>query len=86
MSTRTVRLDDESEQALEEIRAATGLRVSEALKRGLQALRSELQQDAGRVPFDVYRELDLGVGGYASVPSFAVKRGVREKLKKKVST
>ena len=86
MPIRTVRLDDESEQALEEIRAATGLRVSEALKRGLQALRSELQQDAGRVPYDVYRELDLGVGGYASVPSSAAKRGVREKLKKKVST
>jgi hypothetical protein len=83
--TRTVRLDDESEKVLEEIRAATGLRVSEALKRGLQALRSELQHDAGRVPYDVYRELDLGAGGYASVPSAAVKRGVRAKLAKKLS-
>jgi hypothetical protein len=85
MPTRTVRLDDESEKVLEEIRAATGLRVSEALKRGLQALRSELEHDAGRVPYDVYRELDLGAGGYASVPSTAVKRGVREKLTKKLS-
>jgi hypothetical protein len=84
MPTRTVRLDEESEKVLEEIRAATGLRVSEALKRGLQALRSELQHDAGRVPYDVFRELDLGVGAYASVPSFDVKRGVREKLKKKL--
>jgi hypothetical protein len=85
MPIRTVRLDDESEKVLEEIRAATGLRVSEALKRGLQALRSELQHDAGRVAYDVYQELDLGAGGHASVPSSAVKRGVREKLKKKLS-
>ena len=54
------------------------------MKRGLRALRSEIERDAGRNPYDVYRELDLGPGGYASNPSTEVKRGVRERLKKKL--
>ena len=37
MATRTVRLDDEAEAALREIRDATGLPISEALKRGLRS-------------------------------------------------
>jgi hypothetical protein len=85
MSTRTVRLDDETEQALAEIQAATGLRVSEALKRGIHVLRSEIVREGGRRPYDVFRELDLGPGGYASVPSSDVKRGVREAVKKKLA-
>ena len=36
MSTRTVRLDEESEQALEEVRQQTGRSVSAALKQGLE--------------------------------------------------
>lgn len=39
MATRTVRLDDEAEAALQQIRDATGLPISEALKRGLQTLK-----------------------------------------------
>lgn len=85
MSTRTVRLDDETEQALAEIQAATGLRVSEALKRGIHVLRSEIARKGGRLPYDVFRELDLGPGGYASAPSSDVKRGVREAVKKKLA-
>jgi plasmid stability protein len=50
MATRTVRLDDETEQALAEIRAATGLRMSEALKRGIHALRSEIVREGGCRP------------------------------------
>ncbi len=85
MASRTVRLDDEAERALAEVRAATGLRVSEALKRGLHALRSEVARDGGRIPYDIYRELDLGPGGYATASSTDVKRGVREKLKQKLN-
>jgi plasmid stability protein len=85
MATRTVRLDDETEQALAEIRAATGLRMSEALKRGIHALRSEIVREGGCRPYDVFRELDLGPGGYASVPSTEVKRGVKEAVRKKLA-
>jgi hypothetical protein len=84
MATRTVRLDDEAEQALKEVRAATGLPISEALKRGLRSLRDQVRDGAGRAPYEIYRELDLGAGGYASTPSSDVKRGVRRVLKKKL--
>jgi hypothetical protein len=42
-------------------------------------------REGGRLPYDVFRELDLGPGGYASVPSTDVKRGVREALKRKLA-
>jgi hypothetical protein len=83
MGTRTVRLDDETEKSLEEIRTATGLSISEVLKRGILAFREEVSQKASRTPFDVYSELDLGAGGYAIAPSTEVRRGVREALRKK---
>ena len=63
MATRTVRLDDEAEAALDEIRKATGLPISEALKQGLRTLRERVGQDPRRTPYDAYRQLDLGPGG-----------------------
>ena len=42
MATRTVRLDDEAEAALQQIRKATGLPISEALKQGLRSLRQRV--------------------------------------------
>jgi hypothetical protein len=83
MGTRTVRLDDETEQSLEEIRRRTGLSISEVLKRGIQAFRRETSRSVSPTPFEIYRELDLGPGGYALVPSTDVRRGVREALRKK---
>lgn len=80
---RTVRLDDEAEDALAEIREATGLPISEALKRGLRSLRQQVAQDAARTPFDVYQQLDLGPGGYAVAPSTDTRRGVTEALRRK---
>jgi antitoxin component of RelBE/YafQ-DinJ toxin-antitoxin module len=83
MATRTVRLDDEAEDALAEIREATGLPISEALKRGLRSLRQQVVQDAERTPFDLYQQLDLGPGGYAIAPSTDTRRGVAEALRRK---
>lgn len=83
MATRTVRLDDEAERTLKEVQDATGLAISEALKRGLRSLRDQVRTEASKRPYDVYATLDLGQGGYASVPSTEVKRGVREALRKK---
>ncbi|HSF14329.1 MAG TPA: ribbon-helix-helix protein, CopG family [Vicinamibacteria bacterium] len=83
MGTRTVRLDDETEQTLEEIRQATGLSISEVLKRGIAAFREELARHASQSPFDVYQRLDLGPGGYAIASSTDVRGGVREALRKK---
>jgi hypothetical protein len=35
--------------------------------------------------YDIYRELDLGPGGYSSVPSTETRRGVREAILKKLN-
>jgi hypothetical protein len=84
MAIRTVRLDAETEKALQEIQAATGLPISEALKRGLRSLHEQVTRNTGRVPYDVYRELDLGAGGYAIAPSPAARRAVRDAIRKKL--
>ena len=84
MATRTVRLDEETEKALQEVQAATGLPISEALKRGLRSLREEVRREAERTPYDIYRELGLGAGGYAIAPSTDTRRGVREAIRRKV--
>lgn len=84
MATRTVRLDVETEQVLDEVRAATGLAVSDVLKAGLRSLQEKLRAgEASRSPYDIYRELDLGSGGYAIAPSTDVRSAVRRRLKAK---
>lgn len=85
VATRTVRLDDEAEAVLREIREATGLPISEALKQGLQSLRQRVEEELKRGPYDVYQQLDLGPGGYASAPSTQTRRGVAAALRKKRS-
>lgn len=84
MATRTVRLDEEAESALREVRQVTGLSISEALKRGLRALRERVAAEPQRTPYDVYRQLDLGPGSYTIAPSTETHRGVRQALKKKL--
>lgn len=83
MATRTVRLDDEAEAALQQIRDATGLPISEALKKGLQALKQRVGEESGRRPYDFYQQLDLGPGGYAVAPSTDTRLGVATALRKK---
>ena len=84
MATRTVRLDREAETVLKEVQDATGLPMSEAFKRGLRILQEQVRHKAVRRPYDTYRQLDLGPGGYARVPSTDAKRGVREAVRKKL--
>lgn len=83
MATRTVRLDPESERILSDIQEATGLPVSDVLKRGLIALRASLREEIARNPYAVYDELDLGPGGYAVAPARGAKRAIRELLSRK---
>ena len=84
MATRTVRLDDEAERALKQVKRATGLSTSGALKKGLLALRDEVAGQGSKDPYDVYRELELGPGGYAIAPSTQTRRGMHESLKRKL--
>lgn len=81
---RTVRLDDETEKILEEIVAVTGLSVSAAMKKGLLVLRDDVARNVQRVPYDVYKELDLGPGGYAIAPATRTRRAVRAAIRRKL--
>jgi Arc/MetJ-type ribon-helix-helix transcriptional regulator len=83
MSTRTVRLDTDEERVLEELVRKTKLPVSEVLRRGLRALERETAETAPRKPFEIYRELDLGPGGYARHPATDSRRGAREAILRK---
>jgi len=84
VATRTVRLDDEAEAALAHIRRTTGLEISEALKRGLRTLQERVDRESSRTPYDVYRQLDLGPGGYLIAPSTETRQGVRKAIRKKL--
>lgn len=84
MPIRTVRLDDEAETNLRQIREATGLPISEALKQGLQSLKRQIQDSSPQSPYDLYRQLDLGPGGYAAAPSTEKRLGVTAALRKKL--
>ena len=84
MAIRTVRLDDETEATLQEIRAATGLPISEVLKEGLRSLQQQVRNSAGQRPYDLYARLDLGPGGYASASSTETRRGVAAAIRKKL--
>lgn len=83
MGTRTVRLDDEAEQTLERLRNITGLSIAEVLKQGLNAYEGQAIQQAARTPYDIYRELDLGPGGYAVVPAREAKSAVADAIRRK---
>ena len=84
MSTRTVRLDTEAEKTLKEIQQATGMSVSDALKRGLIELRNDLARQASTTPYDIYKQLDLGPGGYAVGSSRETRRTIRDAIRKKL--
>ncbi len=83
MSTRTVRLDEEAEETLERLRNLTGLSISEVLKRGLSAFESEALTQVQHTPYEIYRELDLGEGGYAIAPATEAKRAVKDAIRRK---
>lgn len=83
MGIRTVRLDDEAEKVLKQVTQKMGWSVSAALKRGILVLRDEVTRRATQLPFEVYRRLDLGPGGYAIGPSTETRRGVQAVLRRK---
>lgn len=84
MATRTVRLDDEAEKTLKEIKQATGMSVSAALKHGLIVLREEIVLKASTTPYSIYEQLDLGPGGYAIAPAKQARLAVRGKIRRKL--
>ena len=84
MATRTVRLDDEAEEALTLITQNTGLSISSVLKQGLMILKEQVVFDKQQTPYEIYASLDLGEGGDAIAPSTDVRRGVKEAIRRKL--
>jgi hypothetical protein len=48
------------------------------------ALREDLNRTPRQLPYDIYKTLDLGPGGYAIAPSTDTRRGVQKAIKKKL--
>jgi hypothetical protein len=53
------------------------------LKRGLSAYEAQALELAHRKPYDIYRDLDLGAGGYAIAPAREAKSAVAEVIRRK---
>jgi hypothetical protein len=75
MATRTVRLDPEAAS----LTKSTGLSISEVLKRGLMTYK----QQAQNAPYELFRRLDLGPGGYARAAVKDAKAAVRTAIARK---
>jgi hypothetical protein len=80
MGVRTVRLDEPAERILAAVRKRTGLTISDVLKRGLHAYAAASLDDAAATPYEVYRRLDLGPGGYATAAARDAKAAVAEAI------
>jgi hypothetical protein len=85
MAARTVRLDDEDELLLDAITRKTGMSISATLKKGLVVLNEQIEQAAKPTPYEIFRQLDLGAGGYAIAPATEVDRGMQEALRRKLN-
>lgn len=80
MTTRSVRLDDEAERALAEIRRRSGQSISSAIKLSLISFRDNVLSRQRRRPSEFFLEYDFGEGGYAIGPARKSRRVLREKL------
>jgi hypothetical protein len=82
VTIRSVRLDEEAERALADIRRQSGQSISGAIKRSLLAFRDTAAADAHRKPAEFFREYALGEGGEAIGAARESSRLLREKLSK----
>ena len=87
MAIRTVRLGQEGETTLAQLRARTGLSISEVIRQALRTLAAELDREAARRPYDVYRNIALPrSGGYALAPSSRAKIAVALIIRRRHAT
>lgn len=82
MTIKTVRLDARSEALLADLLERTGMNVSEAIKAGLVVLHQQMRAAGARRPYEVYRMLDLGPGGYALAPADRAKERIADTIRR----
>ncbi len=83
MGIRTVRLDDEAEAVLADLRQRTGMSISQVLKRGLEVYASTSPDMPAKTPYEIYRGLDPGPGGHAVAPASDAKAAIARAVKEK---
>ena len=83
MAVRTVRLNSAEEQVLADLQAQTDQSVSEIIKHGIRAYHAKIQRQPPKTAYEIYKELDLGPGGYAIAPASQSKEAVKEIIRKK---
>lgn len=83
MATKTLRMDPEDEARLERIQRRTGWTVSAVLKEGVRLLEETLSRTSTNAAFEIYSQLDLGPGGYASGPASRSREAAREAILRK---
>jgi hypothetical protein len=83
MGTGSVRLDEDTEKTLAMLTRITRLTISKLLKHGVLAYRSKTLEETARKPWEIFRQLDLGSGGYARVPAKNAKTAVGGIIRKK---
>lgn len=84
MSTRSVRLDDEAESALEDIVKRTGMSISDAIKQGLVSYREIAMANTLKRSADFFAQFDLGEGGYTTGTARTSKSLLKNKIKQNV--
>lgn len=84
MAHHAIEVDQETKQVLDEIVAKTGDSESAVVKRGLMALREHPVDEPSRPSaYELYKQFDLGPGGYAIAPAADSRKAVREALRRK---
>jgi len=83
MSTRTVRLDDEGEQRLADLRERTGFSISDVFKNALEHYTKVAPSKRQKTSYEIYCELDIGAGSGNADGSVNVKTKVAEIIRKK---
>jgi hypothetical protein len=78
-------LDEEAENALEEIVKCTGMSISDAIKQGLVVYREIAMEAATKQPSEFFQKFDLGEGGYSVGDARRSKILLKEKLRSKRS-
>jgi hypothetical protein len=63
---------------------ATGMPISATFKKGLEVFQRELRQKRSHSPFDIFKELDLGPGGYTKTSSSETKKAVKAAIRRKL--
>jgi hypothetical protein len=76
-------MDDDDERRLERIRRATGWTATEALKRGLEALETDLSEKPPKTAYDIYLELGIEPGEPTRDRASRARELVREAILRK---